>query len=49
MAVNDAEARWSANYKGLRINKVYVKSLVYFYIKNNKLLNRLVDITTGRS
>lgn len=49
MSVNDAEARWNANYKRLRSNKVYVKSLIYFYLKKNKLLHRLVDITTGRS
>ena len=49
MAVVDAQARWNANHERLRSNKVFAKSLFYFYVRKYPRLHKLIDLAAGRN
>jgi hypothetical protein len=49
VAVEDAQARWNANHERLRSNKVFAKSLFYFYARKSPWLHKLVDLAAGRN
>ena len=48
-AVVNAQATWNTNHERLRSNKVFAKSLVYFYVKKYRWLHKLVNFVAGRS